>query len=212
MSASSDAVAMDDPTRRLFSAMKEHPALGLTSGYLLISLLGLSYEWTLFRQFAVNYFHYAEVTDFLMGAFREPVTFALALSAVAVGKLAHLQLEWEDRWFRRREPRSWLGRGYRRFSRSGFNRYSPVGLFFLYVVLFIWIYSDHRAERIREGGGYRVQVTLSERSPADAAFSATLLGTSSRFVFLFEARAGLTWVVPHENLSWIRVAMPEPVP
>ena len=82
MSASPDAVAIADPTRRLFSALTEHPALGLTSGYLLISLLGLSYEWTLFRQFGVNYFHYADVTDFLMGAFREPVTFVLALSAV----------------------------------------------------------------------------------------------------------------------------------
>ncbi len=39
-----------------------------------------------------------------------------------------------------------------------------------------------------------------------------LLGTSSRFVPICETRAGLTWVSPHENLAWTRVAVPEPTP
>lgn len=62
-----------------------HPALVLTVGYLMISLLGLSFEWTLFRQFGINFFYFAEVTDFLMGAFREPVTFLLSAIALLVG-------------------------------------------------------------------------------------------------------------------------------
>jgi hypothetical protein len=55
-------------------------------------------------------------------------------------------------------------------------------------------------------------MTLAEAPPGDGAFSATLLGTSSRFVFVYESMAGLTWVIPHENLAWIRVVVPEPAP
>jgi len=212
MSDSPDAAPTADPTRRLLALMQEHPALGLTSAYLMVSLLGLSYEWTLFRHFGVNYFHYADVTDFLMGAFREPITFLLALSALLVGKLAHMQLAWENRWFDGRELRSWWLRVYQRYSRSRFNQFSPVTLFLLYCVMFIWIYSGNRAESIRGGDGEQVQLTLAEAGPGGGAFSASLLGTSSRFVFVYESAAGLTWVIPHENLAWIRVAAPESAP
>ncbi|MGB5622522.1 MAG: hypothetical protein WBN65_08515 [Gammaproteobacteria bacterium] len=210
MSDAPDAAPTGDPTRRLLALMQEHPALGLTSSYLVVSLLGLSYEWTLFRHFGVNYFHYADVTDFLMGAFREPITFLLALSAVLVGKLAHMQLAWEERWFAGRELRSWWLRAYRRYGRSGFNQLTPIILFLLYCVLFIWIYADNRADSIRGGDGTQVQLTLAEAGPGDGAFSASLLGTSSRFLFIYETEAGLTWVIPHENLAWLRVAAPEP--
>ena len=87
--------------RRLFV---DHPALGLTLGYLLLSLLGLSYQWALFRQFEVNFFNYAEVTDFLMGAFREPITFALSLTALAVALFVWYYNRWEMGWWRRHPP------------------------------------------------------------------------------------------------------------
>lgn len=212
MSGSPDAPPVTDPTLSLLAVMREHPALGLTSGYLVVSLLGLSYEWVLFRHFGVNYFHYADVTDFLMGAFREPITFVLALSALLVGKLAHMWVVWENRYFNGREIRSGWLRLYQRYSRSRLNQLSPVTLFLLYCVMFIWIYAENRAESTRAGDGKRVQLTLAEAPPGDGPFTATLLGTSSRFVFVYETQAELAWVVPHENLAWIRVAAPEPAP
>lgn len=208
MTGPETSTVREDPIRRLFALLAQHPALGLTSAYLLVSLLGLSYEWTLFRRFGVNFFHYADVTDFLMGAFREPITFVLALSAVLVGKLAQLQVDWEARRFAGREFRSWWMRKYASFSKSDFNRLSPILYFLLYVVMFIWVYSDFRADQIREGHGRSVQVMLIDAAPAREAFSTLLLGTSSRFVFLYDSDADLTWIVPNENLAWIRVATP----
>lgn len=194
------------PTHRLFDLLGQNPALGLTTGYLFVSLLGLSYEWTLFRRFGVNFFHYADVSDFLMGAFREPITFVLALSALVVGKLAQMQIDWEQRWFSGREIHSrWLRR-YRSYSLSRFNQLSPVLLFLLYSVMFIWLYSDWRADSIRSGDGRSVQVMFVDAAPATEAFSAALLGTSSRFVFFYEDEADLVWVVPNENIAWIRLA------
>ena len=194
------------PTRRLLDLLGQNPALGLTTGYLFVSLLGLTYEWTLFRRFGVNFFRYADVSDFLMGAFREPITFVLALSALAVGKLAQMQVDWEQRWFSGREIHSrWLRR-YRRYSLSGLNRLSPVLLFLLYSVMFIWLYSDWHADSIRTGEGKSVQVMFVDSAPATEAFSAALVGTSSRFVFFYEDDADLVWVVPNENIAWIRLA------
>ena len=91
-----------------------------------MSLLAIPYEWTLFRHFGVNFFHYAEVTDFLMGAFREPITLALALAALAAVTLAQLRVDWEDRWFARRETRSRLLHTCRRSSASTFIRLLPM--------------------------------------------------------------------------------------
>jgi hypothetical protein len=190
----------------------QHPALGLTVGYLAVSLLGIAYEWTLFRHFGVNFFHYAEVADFLMGAFREPITFVLALTALAAGMLAQLQIDWEDRWFARRETRSRLLRAYRRFSASTFIRLLPILFFLGYSVMFIWLYSGYRAETLRAGGDDRIHVMLVEKNPVTAPAPALLLGTSARSVFLFDARTKVTSIVPHENIAWIRVAAPAGTP
>lgn len=196
------------PARRMLAMMAQHPALGLTVGYLVVSLLGMSYEWTLFRRFGVNFFHYADVTDFLMGAFREPITLVLALTALAVGALTQLQIEWEDRWFATREVPSRILRGYRRYSVLAINRWSPLVFFVGYSVMFIWLYSAKSADAIRAGDGERVTVMLVDTGTSPNALPATLLGTSSRFIFLFDSERHLTSIVPNENIAWIRVDAP----
>ena len=192
--------------------MGQHPALGLTVAYLVVSLLGMSYEWTLFRHFGVNFFHYADVTDFLMGAFREPITFVLALTALTVGMLTQLQIEWEDRWFANRVVRSRILRGYRRYSKTTFNRMAPILFFLGYSVMFIWLYSARTADAIRTGDGERVTVRLVESAPTPGPSDALLLGTSSRFVFLFDPERDVTSIVPNENIAWIRVETPVEAP
>jgi len=193
------------PARRMLAVMAQHPALGLTAGYLVVSLLGMSYEWTLFRRFGVNFFHYADVTDFLMGAFREPVTLVLALTALIVGTLTQLQIEWEDRWFANREVSSRFLRGYRLYSTMAINRWAPILFFLGYSVMFIWLYSAKSADAIRNGEGESVTVMRVDTAPSGGPIAKLLLGTSSRFVFLFDTKNGITSIVPIENIAWIRV-------
>lgn len=202
------STASRQPVRQFLRMLGQHPALALTAGYLVISLLGISYEWSLFRNFGVNFFHYADVTDFLMGAFREPITFVMALSALFVSVFAQWMMDWEDRWFATREVRSRILLGYRRFSASSFNRLSPLYFFLAYSVLFIWLYSDSSAERLRAGGGPQVTLMLATGAPPSGTGPASLLGTSSRFVFLYDAAKQVTTIVPHENIAWIQVAAP----
>jgi hypothetical protein len=191
-------------TRNLFV---EHPALGVTLGYLVISLLGLSYEWTLFRHFGINYFHYAEVTDFLMGAFREPITLVLSLTALMVGAFVHYTSRLERWLMTRRPPKSWLGRKYRAFAMSRFSDWTPVIFFVGYSVMFVWIYADNRAEEFRGGDGAPITVEVVESGSArpPASSPTLMLGTSSRFIFVYRPKEQISEIIPHENIARIVV-------
>ncbi|MBW2738008.1 MAG: hypothetical protein JRE64_03975 [Deltaproteobacteria bacterium] len=57
---------------RIATFMAGNPTLLLTSSYLLISGLGLLYEFVLFTQFGVNVLDYSEAADFFLAAFKRP--------------------------------------------------------------------------------------------------------------------------------------------
>lgn len=175
-----------------------HPALLLTVGYLLISLLGLSFAWALFRQFGVNFFYFAEVTDFLMGAFREPITFLLSGTALLVGWLTHLWGKTERAWLAKKPRGGWLREAHRRFANARLSRLSPALFFVGYSVMFIWIHAGNRAEELRAGESARVTVRMADGSePRDLQ----LLGTSSRFVFFYKSSSDETVIVPLESIA-----------
>ena len=104
---------------------REHPALALTLGYLSVSAIGLTFSWALFRRFGVNFFLFADVSDFLMSAFREPMTFVLAGTAGAVGWLVHRLNRIEDRWLGHPDDRGRLARGYAWVRERLGHRYWP---------------------------------------------------------------------------------------
>ena len=185
--------------------LAEHPAIVMTVGYLVISLLGMSYEWVQFRFFSINFFHYADVADFLMGAFREPITFVLFLTALATGWLVHIYNRWELDWFARHPATSWLGRTYFALVSSRSYRATPAIFFIGYSVMFIWVYSYNRAEALREGEGdtIRVEVVEGQRRRPSVDTPTLILGTSSRFVFLYRPGVGVTEIIPLENIARI---------
>jgi hypothetical protein len=56
----------------------EHPAILLTVMYSYTSSAGLFYTWALFQRFGINIADYAQSTDFLLAAFRQPLTLFVA--------------------------------------------------------------------------------------------------------------------------------------
>ncbi len=97
--------------------LRDHPALIFTIGYAVVSLVGMMFSWSLFRRFGVNVFDYAEVTDFLMAALREPMTFTLAGGGVLMSWFIWWWASVEQRIFARRPPRSSFMKAYVRLSR-----------------------------------------------------------------------------------------------
>ena len=189
-------------SRSLRAVLIRHPALGLTLAYLLVSLLGLSFEWALFRHFDVNFFYFAEVTDFLMGAFREPITFLLSATALLVGWFTYVWNRAERAWLGKKPPGGRFLEVYRRFAKSRYNRLTPALFFVGYSIMFIWLYAEHRAEALRADDTARMMVRLTDGSEP---LRLQLLGTSSRFVFFYSARRSQAIIVPLENIASITV-------
>jgi len=209
--AGSWSEAVDKTARHpWFHRLIENPGVLFSLGYLLVSLLGLAFSWALLRKFGLNVFSFADVTDFLMAAFREPMTFVLAISALGIGVLMHVIAGWEIRWLERRGARSGFARRVLSFERL-MKRYGiyTAGGFLLYSVVFILVYANHQAGQIRDGVGERVVI----QSGDDAApVPGLLLGATSRFVFFYRPDTGQAEAIPQENILRIRPVTGPPSP
>ncbi len=180
--------------------VREHPGLLLTAGYLLLTLVGLGYELWFFMYFRLNILEYVETTDFLFAALRTPLVIILALLPLPVVWL----LTRINEWFRRRFP------SYARLDSriQGKNPATRVGMwaFFVlvYATFFIQMYAERVTDRIKAGHGREVQVELT--SGARFSSRTLLLGTTSKFVFLYLPAEKKTHVIPIENLSRLVVS------
>ena len=178
--------------------VREHPGLLLTAGYLALTIVGLIYELWFFMYFRINILEYVETSDFLLAALRTPLVIVLSVLP--------LPLVWllirSNEWLRHRFPQ--YGSWDRRVLGTAGQR-AMWGLFVLiYAVLFTQLYAERVADRIKEGHGREVQVELA--SGARFASRTLLLGTTSKFVFLYLPMEKKTHVVPIENLSRLVVS------
>ncbi|MFP5284507.1 MAG: hypothetical protein ACLGI9_02100 [Thermoanaerobaculia bacterium] len=183
--------------------VREHSGLLLTAGYLALTLVGLIYEFWFFWYFRINILEYVETSDFLLAALRTPLV--IVLSALPL-LLAWLLLR-SNEWLRRRFPRygSWDRGLDSRIFKTVEARRTFWGFFVLiYAALFTQIYAERVSSRIKAGHGREVRVDLT--SGARFSSRTLLLGTTSKFVFLYLPAEKRTHVIPIENLSQLVVS------
>lgn len=179
----------------LWRLLRQEPALIVSAGYVLLSLLGLWSSYFFYLRFQVSILDYLQISDFLVAGLRDPAFALILASGIALAIVAG----WPDT-LRRRNPakvealraRHW---GWRvLFSRSPLTSWNiswlrPLTGLCIAVTCFMAlgaaIYSLDKAKQIRDGGqGTPVTVQLAGDSavlPGDAR----LLGSSSAFVFLW---------------------------
>lgn len=66
-------------TSKIFKYFFEHPAFAVSSVYIFVSAIGFFSASSLYSQFEINVFDYAETNDFLMAAFKDPGAFILTI-------------------------------------------------------------------------------------------------------------------------------------
>lgn len=192
----------------LFHVMREQPALAVTLAYVALTAAGMLYEFNLFRRFGLNILDYADPSDFVLASLRDPVVVLLCLVPVPLlYALSRTGDHMRRRVRRRREARGIVEDPTRRSFRQRAEewRRSPpvvmvmVPLFILiYAYDLTFFYARSVAHGIREGQGKRVHVeAIGGASPADAL----LLGTTGRFVFLYDPADSATFAVPVESIS-----------
>ncbi len=62
----------------------DHPAIGGSFIYIVCSFIGSTYSFFLYRKFQINIFDYAEASDFLLIAFKEPYSSLLIFVTLCI--------------------------------------------------------------------------------------------------------------------------------
>ena len=182
----------------------EHLALSLTLGYVFLAVLGMLHRGFVFLFFRINLFDYAEPSDLLLGALRDPL---IVLVCIAPLPLVALYFRGAY-WLRRRFPTSWWATGGARGQE--FQRKYRGALFvatvLVWALAFSLQYASKVARDLRSGKGRRVQVELvagTLRQPGDTLLP-LLLGTTQKYLFLYDDVRQVTSVVPVDNVAQIR--------
>ena len=178
----------DDIGSNLFGFFRQHPALLVSSVYVLASMIGMLFAWDFLRQFGINVFNYAQITDFLLASLKEPATWGLFFFAVL---MMFMDNAMSRRWQSRERPK-WL-RWY------GSPRYRLANWLTLLVVVGILIdaYARTQATSTKAGNGNWVVVRFEAM---ESGRTTMLLGTTSLFVFTYDPLTRNVDIYPHEAL------------
>lgn len=170
---------------------REHPALLVSAFYVAASSIGMFYSWAYLRQFGINVFNYAQLSDFLLASLKEPYTWALVFLAAALVLL-------DNASSRRQEKRelgewlAWYGSPRYRF----LNNFAAIAL----VLIFIYAYANAQARDTRSGEVKRVDVIFAD---GGAAKTSALIGTTGQFVFLYDSDTERVNIHPIEGIHSI---------
>lgn len=204
------ALAREAWAVRAWRRMLREPSLGLSTGYVLVSMIGLWANYWFYRQFGLPILEYMQASDYLVAGLRDPgYALVLALSVT---------ISWLVSWpemYRKQHPRRvrelqrrWWGRFV--FPQSDWFRWTLLRLkpetgiaivVFMGMALSTCSYVIAKANRIRdEGAGHAVRVTLAGAA-APLPGQARLLGASSAYVFLWWPGARRAEAVPIEGVG-----------
>ena len=179
---------------RLAAILRAHPALLVSAFYVAASVIGMFYAWAYLRHFAINVFNYAQISDFLIASLKEPFTWGLVVFAVALVMLDNAN----SRRVERKKPGKW-SRWYGSPRYRFLNNFVTIAL----VLLSIYAYADFQADKTRDGDGKLVTVALADSSEI---VTATLLGTTGQFVFLYRPDVERVDIHPIESIYSISFA------
>jgi hypothetical protein len=190
---------------------ERHPGALLTGLYLALTAIGIAYDFLYFARFRVNVLDYAETGDFLVAALRSPLAIIYSvLPVLAVWLLALLR-----RWVRRISPR------YDAYATRYEQKWRVGPLYWdvqntLLVVLYAFVFTAYYARSVavaaKRPDARRVRVELVSEAGAAGPSSrvATMVGTTSKFLFLYSPERDSTYAIPFDNvLQVVTQARPE---
>ncbi|MDJ0793777.1 MAG: hypothetical protein QNI98_05975 [Woeseiaceae bacterium] len=180
-----------DPNSDITRIFREHPALLVSAFYVAASVIGMFYAWSYLRQFGLNVFNYAQISDFLVASLKEPITWACVFVIVGFISLDNIS----SRRVERKGPSKWF-RWYGSPKYRHFNNYAAM----LLVLYAIYGWAHHKADITRAGEGKFVDVTYAD---GDSATSRMLLGTTGQWVFLYDHLTERVEVHPLESIDSI---------
>jgi hypothetical protein len=194
--------------QRIGRFLREHPAILLPSLYVYVSAIGVLYTWCLFRHFGINVMDFAEASDFLLAAFKEPMALGLSFFGVMYAVFV-LYAVCFLLWFCPRVSSRW---------RKGFS-HPPVPIravfamnvlpFIAYTVFACNLVACGVTRDIKTGDAPGVIVQLESGGDSAIAsqseYAVTLIGTTQEFAFCYDRQEEATYILPISRIRRIIV-------
>jgi hypothetical protein len=183
---------------------REHPTIILTICYAIMTIIGTGYSFFFYREFDINIIKFADLSDFLLAAILEPLSLVLFTFLVLFNLLAY----WLDTLLRKRFN------GYRNFLENRLkSKYTdPLGMLIIIVVFSISTIHSlavKNADIIKNQGKDKFQVRFNDSDRSDATKVFELLGSTSRFVYLYDQTNKQSVVISPENISYMSKSVTE---
>lgn len=191
---------------------KEHPTLAISLSYLLLAFIGIYYNYILYLQFNLNIFDFIEINDFLVGAFKQPISIAIILFSI-LGMLF-------DDWSSRRKYRILSieqlaakqagGSGDYKCWLKFYKTADTIGYYSSRIIYTFLIFAAPYLSAKRDSGkifnGTAQQITYTTKDTPEkfnSADSIYLIGSTDKFYFFYHKDQCKTKIINVANLMKI---------
>ncbi len=190
--------------------LKDHPALGVSLAYAILTVAGAGYAWFYYFILRVNFLQLTDAADFLVIIFQHPFVPLLLLlpyplfnAYMAITYRVVWWLRWRSRWLGKKlpdpaGPPKWGDRVQRILGYLFFALYAMAGMEF---------YAMAGALKVRAGEGRTISLEIrpsarSETMDFDRK-DVLLLGTTTHFMIVYDVEEKRAWSLPHDSIARI---------
>lgn len=180
----------------------DHPTLVFTLSYFALTAVGLIYDLWFFFYFKINILDYSETSDFLLAAIRNPLVILLSMLPIGmllvgarIREVATKKSARYDAYRKKYVDTVWNSRWLKIAS----------ALFFVavYATTFTQVYAKFSASRVKAGKGARI--SLVRNDGVTSGELPILLGSTTKFFFLYYPGRRETEIVPVDNVSRLTI-------
>ncbi len=186
------------------SFAREHPTMVLTLSYVLITAIGTIYSFFFYGEFDINIIKFADLSDFLLVAILEPRSLFMFTFIV----LLMLAAYWFDTLLRKRF-KFYHNFVHNRMKAKYTDPIMVMGIVLLFTVIMMRDLAVKNAEQIKTHGKDSYQVMFSENGEEVSSKQLELLGSTSRFVYLYDQNNNKAVVIAPENIGYMRKSVTE---
>lgn len=186
-----------------------NPGFTLSIAYVLLTLCGIFYSDGFYSEFSIHYLKLAETSDLLIVGIGEPASLLMFAGALLIA----LGFDYMSVWsFNKRkqwaeQPETWRIKIHKVLFYLPKYRESVIAwialIFVIYTFLFVDLYANWQANRVKSGLGNRVQVTANENQGEQ---SFMLLGSTANYVFLYSQEQQQASILPVQSMSLMKPA------
>lgn len=216
--ARGDESALHTVLPHLLRLLRREPALAISLGYLFVVCVGIFYNASFYRKFDIPVLTLSQIGDFLVAGIQQPIAIVLVLSTLP---LCWLTDRWNTRYRRRQmiqrerlravpELSFWQRLRMKLMDWSLGQPHQELIAYLFIIPLYGWVfvaqYAQYKASAIKRGEAAFVRVWLADAG-AEQGRRFAWLGATGSYVFVYDADAKRSLILPVENV--VRI---EPLP